>query len=158
MLAANVTNSLTVSQMFEKLGTVLDTFFDPSVPVILSQQNGVSMPVGDFVMMTPITLEDKSTSITEYQNTSESHSNTQIWKVQIDCFGAGASTMSNTIKMMWRTAYVCDLFAKLGVAITPLYTDQSTQTAFKNDAANYEDRYTLMLYSQVRPIVTVPSV
>ena len=148
--------SLTVSDMHEALATVLDSFV--TVPVLLSQQNGVAMPNGDFVMMTPINLDDKSTTVTEYQNTTETHTNTQIWRVQIDCFGKTASTMSNTIKMMWRTPYVCDLFDKLNVPIVPLYTSESTQTAFTNDASNYEDRWTLTLYSQVRPIVTVPSV
>lgn len=149
--------SLTVSDMHEKLATVLETLVDP-VKVFLSQQNGVPMPNGDFVMMTPINLDDKSTTVTEYQNTTETHTNTQIWRVQIDCFGKTASTMSNTIKMMWRTPYICDLFDKLNVPIVPLYTSESTQTAFTNDASNYEDRWTLTLYSQVRPIVTVPSV
>ena len=156
MLVANVTNSLTASDMFAALGTVLDQIV--AVPFFLSHQNGVARPGGEFVMMTTLGLEDKSTTVTEYQTAIESHSNTQIWRVQIDCFGAGASTMSNTIKMMWRTAYVCDLFAKLNVPIVPLYTNESTQTAFVNDASNYEDRWTLTLYSQVRPIVTVPSV
>ena len=149
--------SLTVSDMHEKLATVLEILVDP-VKVFLSQQNGVPMPNGDFVMMTPINLDDKSTTVTEYQNTTETHTNTQIWRVQIDCFGKTASTMSNTIKMMWRTSYVCDLFDKLNVPIVPLYTSESTQTAFTNDASNYEDRWTLTLYSQIRPIVTVPSV
>ena len=151
------TISLTVSDMHEKLATVLETLVNP-VKVFLSQQNGVPMPNYDFVMMTPINLDDKSTTVTEYQNTTETHTNTQIWRVQIDCFGKTASTMSNTIKMMWRTPYVCDLFDKLNVPIVPLYTSESTQTAFTNDASNYEDRWTLTLYSQVRPIVTVPSV
>lgn len=156
MLAPNVTNSLTTSQMFEALGDALDSLV--SVPVLLSQQNGVAMPVGEFVMMTPLALDDKSTSITEYFDASESHENTQQWRVQIDCFGKGASTMSNTIKMMWRTAYVINLFDKLNVPIVPLYASESTQTAFVNDSSNYEDRWTLTLYSQVRPVVTVPSV
>ena len=156
MLATGVTNSLSVSDMFAALGTVLDHIV--SVPVLLSQQNGVAMPVGEFVMMTPLGLEDKSTSITGYQASTDTHENTQIWRVQIDCFGSSASTMSNTIKMMWRTSYVCELFDKLNVPIVPLYTDESRQTAFVNDASNYEDRWTLTLYSQVRPIVTVPSV
>lgn len=156
MFTKNVSNHLSIKTMCKNLGSVLAQFTD--VEVSNSQQNYTTMPIGDFVTMTSLGFDEKSTNTVQYSAitgpASETHRRTLVWKVQIDCYGSGAADIANVLSTMWRTSKCCELFQEIDHSIVPMHGTSPLQTFFIDDSNNYSDRYTFTLYAQVAVATT----
>lgn len=159
MFADNVANSLSQSQMYTALRMVLLNIVN--IPVIQSQQNRNAAPTGNFITMTALGLDARSTNRITYDNQSsvpgeENHHRTLVWRVQIDCYGDEAATMANTIATLFRSEWACEAFGATGYAVVPLFAGEPHQTSFINSESAYEGRWTLDLHMQADVAVTAP--
>lgn len=159
MFTANVSNSLSQSDMFTALRKFLLLLVD--VPVIQSQQNKVALPTGNFIAMTSLGEDVKSTNTITYDNESsdpgaEIHQRTALWRVQLDCFGSESESMASLISTVFRSEWACEAFKSIGYSLAPVSTGDPHQTAFINSESGYEDRWTLDATLTIDKAVTVP--
>lgn len=132
-----------------------------SAEVVLSQENGVPMPIGNFITMTPLNSYGRSTSrITYSPNTdgsgTQDNLRTTEWGCQLDCYGPNAADIAATIAPLVRTEFSCEYFANSGVDMKPLYATEPHQNALTNAEAQYENRWTFDFHAQINPVVSVP--
>lgn len=158
MFADNVSSTLTQSDMFTALRKVLLKLVD--VEVLQSQQNRVSSPTGNFITMTSLGLDPKSTNRTEYENQSSTPGNevmrrTLLWRVQLDCYGNEAATMCNLISTVFRSEWACEAFNSTGYAVSPISAGEPRQTAFIDSEQQYGDRWSVDLTMQADVYVRV---
>ena len=152
------TIDITETQIMTALRGFLMSILTPDIEVIRAQGNKIAMPVGEFVVLTPITITGLSTNVVDYNRTNGQRLDrraSQI-RVQIDCFGASAMEMAEKIFILSRSEVGCDYFLSAGIDMQPLYSDDPKQTSMVNGERQYENRWTLEFYAQVNPTVTTP--
>ncbi|EIC83986.1 hypothetical protein [Serratia sp. M24T3] len=159
MFTANVSNSLSQSDMFTALRKFLLLLVD--VPVIQSQQNKVSIPEGNFIAMTSLGEDVKSTNRIDYDNGTstpgdEVHQRTALWRVQLDCFGSESESMAGLISTTFRSEWACEAFKSFGYPLAPVSTGDLRQTAFINSESGYGDRWTLDVTLVIDRSITLP--
>ncbi|WAT10149.1 LIC_12616 family protein [Rouxiella badensis] len=159
MFANNVSNSLSQSYMFTALRKFLLLLVD--VPVLQSQQNKVALPTGNFITMTSLGEDVKSTNRISYANEagdpgSEIQQRTAFWRVQLDCFGSEAQSLASLISTAFRSEWACMAFKSLSDSIAPISGGDPRQTAFINSESEYEDRWTLEATLGIDKAVTLP--
>lgn len=159
MFTDGVSNSLSQSDMFTALRTFLLSVV--SMPVIQSQQNRVSLPTGNFIAMTSLGMEGKSTNTVTYSDQSstpgsEKHYRTTLWRAQVDVYGSEAGQIANALAVAFRSEWGCEAFAASGFPVTPAYTDEPRNTAFIDSESQYEDRWTMTMVMVIDNSVTLP--
>ena len=160
-MTAGVTVSITEDQLYTALGNFLVGILGSSVSVIRGQVNRVSMPVGDFVLMTAMQMQALSTNKQVWTPGSvnpgiDSNSTSTQWKVQIDVFGPNAGTNVVACANLVRTSYACDVFTASGIDMQPLYGTEPRNMAIVNGEAQYENRWTFEFLAQFNPVISTP--
>lgn len=148
----------------ELLYTALRGFLLPIVDgeVFQTQDNGVSMPNGQFTTMTTLRVDGLSTDKKVWADTGSSatssmkHTRSSQWAVQIDVYGDLAMDRATSAAALVRTDYACDLFTAFGIDMAPLYAGEPHQTTMINAEQQYESRWTFDVMFQFNPIYTVP--
>lgn len=74
--------------------------------------------------------------------------------MQVDVHGDNSTDNATTLQALFWDETAVDALAPSG--ITPLYADDPRQAPFITAAAQYEDRWTVDLHMQVKPVITVP--
>lgn len=154
-MPANVTVSITIDDLMTALrGFLLST--TGVSEVIQAFSNDVAMPKGESIVMSDLGTRGLSTDTATYHSGAAQHSRSTQWRCQIDIYGERSHDLATIIATLWRSNYGCnDLQLRLP-GFQPLYSSEPRQMNFINSEAGYEQRYTLDLISNFRPIVTVP--
>lgn len=159
MFTDNVTNSLSQSDMFNAMSQFLLLLVD--IPVIQIQQNNISIPAGDFITMTSLGVDVKSTNRIYYDSEtstpgSEIHQRTALWRCQIDCYGDEAQNIADVVSTAFRSEWACEAFKSFGYTLYPVSTGDLRQTAFVNASSVYQDRWTFEATLVVDNSITLP--
>lgn len=156
----SATIGTTEDQTLLTLGNWIENVLGPEVEVTQSQLNRVPTPAGAFVTMTPLTRSRLSTNTIRYQDDAKfqkkfvkSH---REYIVQIDVYGENASDQSEMIATLFADDSASEWFKESGDPSKPLFADDPRQAVFMNEAAQYENRWTLDLHLQVNFEVGVP--
>ncbi len=128
-----------------------------SCEVVRTPINRVSMPVGDFIALTPIGSEALATNTDTFSATSEAILRPMKYGVQVDCYGASAGDRANTIAALFRDDYACQSFLGSGFDIQPLYAGDAHQMPMVTGEDQYLERWTFECFMQANPVVTVPA-
>ncbi|MGJ8524340.1 hypothetical protein LMG33818_000048 [Halomonadaceae bacterium LMG 33818] len=155
MINPQIGNSLTLSDMYTALRSVLLNIFD--CPVLQGGENRVALPVGNSVIMNSLLFEEFSTNRVYYEESDgvgqEIHERTTVWQVQVDCYGKDAEIMAQTISTLIRSDKGCEWFRETGYDITPLYASTPRQTNFIDSESQYGGRYSVDLH--LNPVIRI---
>lgn len=127
--------------------------------VVQGQDNRVPEPLADdFVVMTGTSLASLSTTVEHFDMTPGASSmtaqgNNQMG-VQLDVHGDASEGNAWRIVLAWRSAWAAAFFR--GSIIAPLSVDDPRQTPFMNAEEQYETRWTVTVYVQAKPVLTLP--
>lgn len=158
--------TITVALSQSAILTALRAFLIEIVPtgcqVILAQQNRTPEPLGDFVVMTPISRARLSTNVDAFiQPVSpavvggyQAMQPTQFG-IQIDVHGPASAENAQIIATLFRDNWGVDQFYTLaGNSIAPLYCEDPRQMPFLNAEQQYEWRWVLTCYLQANELVS----
>lgn len=155
MIKPQIGNSLTLSDMYTALRSVLLNIFD--CPVLQGGENRVALPVGNSVIMNSLFFEELSTNRVYYERSDnggqEIHERTTEWHVQVDCYGKDAEIMAQTISTLIRSERGCEWFKETGYEIKPLYASTPRQTNFIDSESQYGGRYSVELH--LNPVIRI---
>lgn len=161
----SATLSLTESQTFAALRTVLLALLPAGIEVIRAEVNRVAEPAApDFVVMSPTLRDRLSTDIDTFtdqpvavppvalRNTEQ---RTQV-TIQLDIHGPNSADNAQKISTLMRSEYATIAFAATGLPIQPLYAESPRQAPFINGENQYECRWTVDVVLQANPVVGTP--
>lgn len=156
------TLSLTESQTFAALRTVLLGLLPAGIEIIRAEVNRVAEPVGaDFVVMSPTLRDRLATNIETYDDQPtavppvalrNTEQRTQV-TIQLDIHGPASADNAEKISTLFRSEYATKAFAATGAAVQPLYADTPRQAPFINAEDQYEYRWTVDVVLQANPVV-----
>jgi hypothetical protein len=148
------TSSISVDTVMDALAEFL-TPFVPGGDIVRAQVNRVALPSNPCCVLTELLQTDLSIPHTEYQpddDTATIDGSKQI-NVQIDFYGTQSGEFCATAKSAFRSTWGFDHFP---MNVKPLYTADAIQSPLTTGEQQYESRWTLDVYMQYNPIVTVP--
>lgn len=160
-MPANVTLSITESDLYKALGDFLQGLF-VGTQIERTQQNGVPMPRGEFITMTSLNSAGLSTGVVNYTAPATAGMGQQLitrttqWQCQLDFYGIGAERNALLLATLYRSEYATDAFHRGGGILTPLYCSDPRQTTLINGEQQYEPRWTLDIQAQINPVVSAP--
>jgi hypothetical protein len=160
-MPANVTLSITESDLYKALGDFLQGLF-VDAQIERTQQNGVPMPRGEFITMTALNSAGLSTGVVNYTapaaaGMGQQHmTRTTQWQCQLDFYGASAERNALLLATLYRSEYATDALRRSGGVLTPLYCSDPRQTTLINGEQQYEPRWTLDIQAQINPVVSAP--
>lgn len=155
----SVTVTPVQADLFTTLRTFLLTLVPAGVEVVKGQENRVAMPLGPFILMTPLYQIRLATNEDDYDDPFPADGGTQSAKVsmrvdiQLDFYGPDSQAWATIVSTLWRDFVGCD-----GLAPTcqPLYADDPRQLALVTGEEQYEQRWSLTATLQYNPVtVTV---
>ena len=157
------TLSLTESQTFQALRTVLLTILPSGIEVIRAQDNRVPEPEGnDFVTMTPIhkaRLGNNVSTYTDLFSTGGASTKALLQPtgvdIQLDVHGPNSSDNAQLITTLLKDQYATDQFALTGFDVAPLYTSEPRQIPFSDGEQQIEERWVIDVTIQSNPVVTI---
>lgn len=146
-------NVLTVTVV--KVGAVVpgQTLYGPNVssaPVILTQTAGPTGGAGTYTVST--TANAASGPI--YCGAKGMLEPVMI-TTQVDIHGPSSADNATRLMTQWRSETGTQACEDQGGIISPLYADTARQVPFINDQDQYEERWSVDLYMQANPIITV---
>lgn len=134
-----------------------------------AQLNNTPMPIGDFIIMTPLLTSGLSTNLVTWQfepdnNISqETHQRVTEWRCQLDFYGDSAQENANIIATITRSEYACQWFRDFalsssgnGVTISPIICTDPKQTSMINGEDVWQNRWTCEFHAQIPADVVVP--
>lgn len=160
-MSANVTLSITESDLYKALGDFLQGLF-VDAKIERTQQNGVPMPQGEFIAMTSLNSAGLSTAVVKYSPLLEAGlgiqhiTRTTRWECQLDFYGDSAERNSLMFATLIRSEFGTSAFRCSGGVLTPLYCSDPRQTTMINGEWQYEPRWTLEFIAQIKPVVSAP--
>lgn len=150
--------NLTENNLIAALGDYLKAVLGETTTIIRSQGNRASLPIGDFVLMTPINLPAKSMGVVTYTDDeieqARHDTRTLDWRVQLDFYGDIAQSWAATVATLFRTEYSADLFKDTG--LVPLYAEDPIQMSIVQSEQQWNNRWVLDVHLQPRIIITTP--
>lgn len=129
-----------------------------SCEVVQGLANGVPMPAGPFIVMTPLSQVRLSTNVGSYADptpttgTANSQQAVQVG-VQLDCYGPVSGDWAATLSTMLRDEYACLLMAP---NVQPLHADDPRMMPLIDGEQQYEQRWTVTAVLQYNPVVSTP--
>jgi len=136
----------------------------PEWQVLQGQQNNATMPLGEFVIMTPLHMSALETTRRTYDRPNGKALNAQgkELRVQLDCYGESAMDAASALAALfrspasteWMERYALDGGFPLRLQV--LYASDARNVTFINEASNYEGRWTLDVHLQINQTVTTP--
>lgn len=146
------TIDITETAVIKALGDFISSVV--ACPVLRAQINRVSMPTGDFIMMTPVNRAALATNVDTYTDPDKlARRSTQV-DVQVDCYGQLAGDRAQMLATLLRDDYACAQMAATGVQ--PLYAGDAHQMPLITGEEQYLERWTFEAALQANPTVTVP--
>jgi len=160
----------TVTPLMDRLFYSLRDFLTSHVAVTScrqAQQNRSAMAAGNFIVMTPLGVDGLSTNAVSYQFdpdngiSTETHRRTALWRCQLDFYGDSAQEFANIISTIYRTDYTCEWFRRSSAErnlplIIPVFATDPKQMTMINGEAQWENRWTCDVHSQIPSAVIVP--
>jgi hypothetical protein len=151
--------SINDNDILEQVRQFLLAVLPSGVDAIQGQDNRVPEPIaGDFVVMTSMNFTELSTARETFQVQAGEGSLAILkpiqWKVQLDVHGDNSASNAATIALAWKSAWAAAFLD--GTPITPLYADDPIQAPFMNAEEQYETRWTVTIYLQANPVLTMP--
>lgn len=148
------TVSIIIDEVIDTLKDYI-ALFNAGNPIIRAQQNRVTYPKGNFVLLTEVGQYEIETPtlnfISDFQETDILNP-TKI-AIQCDFFGDKGGDYLRAFLSGFRSIFCADKFPD---NIKPLYFDTAFQFPFITDQQQYTDRWTTTVYLQYNPIVKVP--
>lgn len=126
--------------------------------VIQGLGNGVPMPIGGFIAVTPLFQSRLSTNQPSFADptpTTGTRTATQAMQAtfQIDCYGVNSADWSNILSTAWRDDLAVDALAPVA---SPLYCDDPKMIPLTDGEQQYEQRWTITAALQYNPALTTP--
>ena len=151
--------SFTELDVLEQVRQFLLAVLPAGVDVIQGQDNRVPEPlVGDFVVMTTMGQVRLATTVETFDVVEDvgqlALQESTEFKVQLDVHGGNSAANAAAVAMVWRSSWACAFLA--GSIVPPLYTDDPLQAPFMNAEEQYETRWTVTIYLQANPVLTMP--
>jgi len=149
----------TVSITTDAVVDALAAFVAPFLPgvIVQSQINRVASPKPPFCLLTPVTIQNLSTTLGTTLVTYQASQQTIITPVkigiQIDFYGVNSADYCRAIVGLFRSEYAATQFSD---GIKPLYCDDGHQTRFITSESQYEQRWIMMAYLQYNASIDVP--
>lgn len=121
--------------------------------VVQGLGNGVAMPKGAFIAITPIKRARLSTNVDNYTSTTRDVLQATQQSVQIDCYGPLAGDWAQSISTLFRDRYACDI---MGPSVQPLYNEDPMMIPLTTGENTYLERWMITAVLQYNPVVSVP--
>lgn len=144
-----INTSILNEAVFTALRSFLLTFVDCEVRQL--QENDVPMPQGSFVGMTDIGKRRLATNSHDFD--SGRILTPTEFRIQLDFYGEDAADMCQTFLTLFNDSYAYEKFPS---NIKPLYADDPREIALISGEENYVSRWTVEIYLQFNPTVTIP--
>jgi len=151
----------TKSTIFTKLRTFIQSIIN--CEVIQGFGNLTAMPVGGFIVITPLFMDRLSTNYNTFHDGSydlpaptpgiQQSQQAVQYTIQIDCYGISSNEWANAITTLWRDDFGCQ---SLLPDCQPLYADNPKQMALIDGEQNYTQRWAITAVMQYNPVTTVP--
>lgn len=123
--------------------------------VIRSPVNRAAMPVGPFVLVTPLATIPLATPTVKIDGAgNRSVKRSSQFNCQIDCYGPDSGDLAELISMLFREQYAVEKFAASGLEIAPLYATNAHQMPIVTGEEQYLERWTFEIALQFNPIVS----
>jgi hypothetical protein len=148
-----VTLSITEAQLFQALGDFISG--QVACEVVRGMQNRTSMPPGDFIAMSPLSLGELARPVVSNTATSATYKQSKQWGVQLDCYGETSLDTASLLVALFRTDYACEFFAGYAWELQPLYAEEPRQMPLIAGEEQYVQRWTFTVFVQYNPSVTV---
>lgn len=161
---SNFTPDITESAVFTALGGFLDAVF-AGTTVVRGYDNGVSMPAGNFILISPLRIARLSTNEVSFSDTYDpahpslpdtgtaSSKQHLSFSVQVEFWGTSATDWAITFSTLIRDDYAVRMFPS---AVKPLYCDDPIEMAVTTGEQQYAQRYIVTTYLQYNPTVKTP--
>lgn len=158
----NIKNSDINTAIARYLAAICEVDYEPSPSnqpkVYQGQINRIALPVGNFIVFTPISSTNISTPSEENYN-DNGVVKTRIFLVksitmQVDFYGEKAQDNAELLHIYWRSFASVETMHFINPYITPLYTDDFQQTRFVNAEAQYENRCSITITLQANQVVS----
>jgi len=148
-----ITISNTEQDLFTAIRAWLLTIVPGTWEVVQGQDNLVSMPASQFVVMTSAGLDRLATNIDVLDQTGliNNIANQFRYKIQLDFYGIGSSEYAAITSTLLRDQDTPDQFPNY---IKPLYGDDLMQIPLVTAGSNYLERWKLTSYFQFNPVIT----
>lgn len=137
----------TVVKAVASLGPILQPLMPAGTKIIRAQANNVPSPLPPSVVLTPILLNQYTTTRTKLDGVANSMSYLMPKRldIQMDFYGIQGGDMANTAETIFRSGA---LFGKFPDGVTPLYCTDARQMPLTTGEKQYEDRWSLTLSLQ----------
>jgi hypothetical protein len=148
-------SDISVDQVIESLQAFVAQFMPANAHIVRGQVNRVPMPANPVAVLTELMQTDLEVPHTDYQpddDTATIYGPSQI-NVQIDFYDRQAGEYCKAVKTAFRSAWG---FGQFPANIKPLYTSDGNQSPLLTGEEQYESRWTITVYMQYNPTITVP--
>ena len=154
------TISITEQDVFTALVTVLGGILPTGTEIVQAQQNGVPMPKGAFVAMTPGNTKRLETNTNTYTDPGTNPGTKNVltpaqFTVQLDFYGPDSMDWANMVQSLLRDDYGVQAFVAVNTGISPLYADDPVQIPLVTGENQYEQRWKLDAVLQINPTIGV---
>jgi hypothetical protein len=151
-------NSIPQAATFTALRNFILSVVPAGVEVVRAQVNRVSIPVGDFITMTPLMAIELSTPVDSVSGLTKTISRPTQYTIQIDCYGATASDNAIMLQSLMRDDYAFQAFGlgTSGYDIAPLFAGDARQMPLTTGEAQYLERWTFEIVLQLNTVFTTP--
>lgn len=126
--------------------------------VIQGLGNGIPMPLGAFIAITPLFQTRLSTNVDSYTDPTpttgmKAAQQSVQYTVQIDCYGPDSSDWAAILSTMLRDEYAC---LSMAPDVQPLSADDPRMAPLIDGEQQYEQRWTITALLQYNPVVSTP--
>lgn len=156
MLSIDVTNQ----QIFTAVKAFFVQIFDNTVEIIAGQQNLLSMPKNDFILLNQGIIKRLATNTHEYidtgnigiyQGTKNMYSPTEV-SISTDIYGKSSPDLIAILQTVFKDAYTYDSFP---INIKPLYITDPFQMPLIDGEKQYTNRWHTDIHLMYTPKVGV---
>lgn len=155
-----LTISITLDQVYTKLGDFIATVVPVGVPVIQLPENRTAMPpaVPGFVGMTVRAQSRIMTNLDKWDHQALDPTAIEIEQairltIQLDCYGAASAEWAAILSIVLRDEYSMSSLAPI---LAPLYTNDPRFAPLIDGEEQYERRWIVEAVMQYNPVVTTP--
>ena len=147
--------SLTMNDVITACGTFLRAILPVGTEIVRAQGNGVPMPKGPFVAMTPGTQRRLSTNRMAWTSGAPGAKAVTVpteFTVQLDFYGPQASAWASMAMALLRDDFGCEA---MPAGIVPLHADDPVQIPLVTGEQTWLERWKVSAAFQANPVVTV---
>lgn len=151
--------STTDIDIFTSLRAFILACIPSGMEVVKGQDNGVSMPVGNFCTMTSKSNGRIETNIVTYTDPitiigTSNNATASEFVVQLDFYGSNSANNAKIIESLAYSEFGNSQFTNAD--IKPLYAEEPQQIPLINGEEQYEQRWKMNFHIQYNPIISTP--